>query len=349
MNINAAVFILTQNTEVRRVYLKTSLYFLFKHFNGEPKYPVVIFHQGDYDSEAQRDILLSVRSSCRSCVSFRALDKEDFEYPSFIDQNKAKRCVATKVTPYWRGESYRKMCRWWLVHVQKYAVGYKYIMRIDDDSIIEEPIPDLFTWMHEKELVYASNIMHLDCSLCCYGMKEFFEKQFPDKLEIIEKLFVKQEFPTRNAQVSSFRSLLSITQDPLPEVSETMTVHAPLMYYNNFFITKTDFWQREDVRKVIRDIDENGSIFYIRWGDAPIQTLICMLMAGQRAVSRAVFKYSKRMQREAFLGDDLQYHCYLPSTYTETTCIMDKKKDTTGSVDKKQDATGIVDKKQDDA
>ena len=164
-SINAAIFYLTQNTDVRRTHLKTSLYFLFRHGNATHKYPVVIFHEGDYDAKAQRDILMSVRESCRSLVTFRALDKGDFEVPSHIDKDKMMRCIATRATPYWRNEKYRMMCRWWLVHFPRYAAGYDYVMRLDDDSIIEEPVPDLFAWAANKELVYASNLLHVDCGI----------------------------------------------------------------------------------------------------------------------------------------------------------------------------------------
>ena len=121
MTVNAAIFYLTQNTEARRIYLKTSLYFLFRHFNQKPKYPVIILHEGDYDDKAQREILMSVRSSCRSCVSFRKLDDGDFTIPAHIDQEKMQSCIATRPTPYWRNDKYRMMCRWWLVHFPKYA------------------------------------------------------------------------------------------------------------------------------------------------------------------------------------------------------------------------------------
>jgi hypothetical protein len=324
MKQNAAIFILTQNTEVRRVYLKTCLYFLFKHFNATHRYPVIIFHEGDYDAKAQRDIVMSVRASCRSLVSFVGLDAEDFVLPDHIDKDKMDRCIATRAVPYWRNDKYRMMCRWWLVHMHKYAKGFDYVMRIDDDSIIEEPVDkDLFAWMAEKQLVYSSNLIHIDCGVCCYGMKEFFEKRYPEKAEFVQKMFVKQEVPMRAVQFHPFRTLLSITQNPPPQIPETMTLWMPIMYYNNFFITKTSFWQQEDVQKAVDAVDKDGSIFYFRWGDAPLQSIIAMLHAKPEEISRSIFKYSKRLQREAFQGDDGEYHSYMPETYDKSSCITE--------------------------
>lgn len=323
MAVNAAIFILTQNTDVRKTYLKTSLYFLFKNFNAEHKYPVIIFHEGDFDDKSQTEIIMSVRGECRKCVTFRALDADDFKLPQHIDETKMKKCIATKITPYWRNEKYRMMCRWWIVNMPKYAEGYDYVMRIDDDSIIEEPIPNLFKWMDDKKLIYASNMLHVDCGMCCYGMKDFFLKLHPEKKNEIGQMFVDQEVPSRSVQIHPFRALLSITQDPLPDIGEKLKLSMPIMYYNNFFITKTDFWKRPEIKKDIEEIDKNASIFYFRWGDAPLQSILVMLHAQEGEVSRSIFKYSKRMQREAFFGDDGQYHTYCPDSYDKSSCITE--------------------------
>jgi len=327
MKQNAAIVILTQNTESRRIYLKTCLYFLFRHFNDKHRYPILIMHEGDYnDVKAQREILTSVRSSARSLVSFVSLDAEDFKLPAHIDKDKMDKCIATKAVPYWRNDKYRMMCRWWLVHMHKYVKGYDYVMRIDDDLFVEEPIDtDLFDWMNTNNLNYSSNMVHADCGICCYGMKEFLENTYPDKVDMINKMFIKQEIPSRSVQFHPFRTLLSITHHPNPPaVSEKMTLWMPTMYYNNFFITKTSFWQKPEVQKLIEAIDQTGSIFYYRWGDAPLQSAIVLLHSDPTQVKRSIFKYSKRMQRESFKGDDGEFHAYMPDTYDKSSCITEK-------------------------
>jgi hypothetical protein len=326
MKQNAAIFILTQNTEIRRTYLKTTLYFLFRYFNAKHQYPVVLLHEGDYnDPRAQREILMSVRSSCRSLITFVALDEDDFQLPPHISKDKMDKCIATQAVPYWRNDKYRMMCRWWLVHFPKYAKGYDYVMRIDDDLLIEEPIDiDMFQWMVDNELVYSSNMIHVDCGICCYGMKEFFQEKFPDKKDVIDKVFIKQELPMRSVQLHPFRTLLSITHHPTPpKIEEKMAIYMPTMYYNNFFITKTSFWEREDVKKTIEEIDDNGGIFYYRWGDAPLQSTILLLHAKTEEIKRSIFRYSKRLQREAFQADDGEFHSYMPSSYDKTSCITE--------------------------
>ena len=318
--VNAAICYLTQNNEVRRTYLKTSLYFLFKYFNAKYQYPVIIFHEGDYDNDAQQDILMSIRGTCRDLVSFQALDPNDFKVPSCIDKVKLERCLSIKPhpTPYWRNEKYRLMCRWWLMEFPKYVKHYDYVMRLDDDSLIEEPIKyDLFEWAQKKDLNYASNFLHVDCGICCYGMKDFFDKQYPEKKDVLKEMFVEQEVPMRAVQFHPFRTILSITQNPLPVIKEKEKIYMPIMYYNNFFITKTSFWYQPEVQSILKKIEEDGSIFYFRWGDAPLQSLIVMLHSPADKISKANFEYSKRLQRESFKGDDGHYHAYMPASYDQ--------------------------------
>ena len=330
MGVNAAICYLTQNTEIRRTYLKTSLYFLFKHFNAKYRYPVLIFHEGDYTPDAQQDIIMGIRASCRDLVSFHALQPNDFKVPSHIDETKLNQIlsITPPPTPYWRNTKYRLMCRWWLMEFMKYVKVYDYVMRLDDDSIIEEPIKeDLFEWMHKNDLNYSSNFIHTDCGICCYGMKQFFEKEFPDKKEILKELFVAQEIPMQSVKLHPFRCILSITQNPLPDIREKETLWMPVMYYNNFFITRTAFWETSEMKEKLKRIDENGSIFYFRWGDSPLQSLLAMMFSPPEKISKASFAYSKRLQRESFKDDLGHFHAYMPPTYDKTSCItQDKQK-----------------------
>jgi len=322
--INAAIFYLSQNTTERKQYLKTSLYFTFRHFNEKYKYPIIILHEGDFDHKSQTEILSGIRASCRDCITFRTIDINDFKLPQHIDKKKMDDCINLQVVPYWRNERYRMMCRWWLVHFPKYTKGYDYVMRLDDDSFIEEPIPDLFAWMDENKLVYSSNILNVDCGLCCYGMKEFFAEHFKNKKDLLDKLFMSKDIPSKAFQLFKFRSLLSILNFNNFKMEENIHIDMPLMFYNNFFITQTAFWQRDDVKVLINKIDKNGSIFYFRWGDAPLQTIILRLLAEENQIKQSIFKYSKRLQREVFIDDAGDFHSYMPELYTQSSCITEQ-------------------------
>jgi len=326
MTTKSAILILTQNTSEKRIYLKNCLYFLFKNFNAKYKYPVIILHEGDYTDYFQEEIIKSVRDECRSCIKFKELDKNDFKTPEYVDKDKMTKSIELQPVPYWRNESYRNMCNFWLSHFTKYISEYEYVMRLDDDSIIEENINlDLFEIMKERELNYLSNLVHIDCGICNYEMKEFFEKEYADKKDIIKELFVNSKLNSDNNNkiYDNFKKLYSIINNKEYEKKE-IDIDSPIMYYNNFFITKTAFWGCEEVKNIIDKICKSGNIFYYRWGDAPLHTIIATLY-DKNKISKCAFKYSKRLQREAFKDANGNLHSFMPGTYDNNSCITYKK------------------------
>jgi alpha 1,2-mannosyltransferase len=324
----AGIFILTQNTIERKIYLKNCLYFLFKNFNKKYNYPVIILHEGDYDDNAQSEIKNSIRQNHRHVVTFKQIDKGDFDVPSHIDKERLEKVVELQPVPYWRNGRYRSMCYFWIKHFFKYTNDFDYVMRLDDDSIIEEPIvTDLFQTMVEKEYVYISNLLHVDCGICNYGMKEMFEKILPSaKSQLNDKMFIKSKIPKNTVIMDKFKELYRLNEGKNLEIetfNDDIETEMPLMYYNNFFITDTRFWKREEVKYIIDAIDKHGGIFYYRYGDAPLHTIIVSLLE-PRKTTRTVFKYSKRLQREVFVDNDGNFHSYMPKSYDHSSCITHK-------------------------
>ena len=326
MQNKCGIFILTQNTIERKVYLKTSLYFLFRNFNSKYKYPIIILHEGDYDDYSQQEIINSIREEGRNLVSFKQIDKEDFDIPDYIDEDLLDKCINLEPVPYWRNKNYRKMCNFWLNHFFKYTKDYTYVMRLDDDSIIEEPINnDLFSVMDERKLMYISNILHIDCGFCCYGMKEMFEKILPEKKEQLKQLFTESKIPMNDTNFLKFNEVYKLVEGKSYEnENNEFIVNMPIMYYNNFFVTNVSFWNRSDVKDIIKLFNEDGKIFYYRYGDAPIQTIIVSILEPEK-ISRTVFKYSKKLQRECFIDNKKNFHIYMPKTYAHNSCITYKE------------------------
>lgn len=326
--IKAGIFILTQNTIERKVYLKTSLYFLFKNFNAKYKYHVIILHEGDYTEEAKNEILTGIRSECRSLLTFKEIDTGDFSIPSHIDIDKMNRIIDLRIVPYWRNQKYRSMCNFWLKNFYKYTTGYDYVMRIDDDSIIEEPIKyDLFELMRDKDYIYMSNIIHLDCSLCNYGMKEFFVNHYQEnqeKKDKIDELFVEHSLSGDSGYFNNFKKLYDAIHNE-EYTGDTVKLNMPFMYYNNFNIISVDTWNTPEIQDVVNKIDEQGYIYYCRWGDAPLQTVILSLYDSNR-ITKVNFKYSKRLQRESFKDDEGGLHSFMPSDYENNSCVLQNKK-----------------------
>jgi hypothetical protein len=323
--IKGAIFILTQNTIERKVYLKTSLYFLFKNFNAKYKYPVIILHEGDYTEEAKKEIIAGIRSECRNLLTFKQIDEEDFRIPSHIDIDKMNSIIDLRVVPYWRNQKYRSMCYFWMKNFSKYTKDYNYVMRLDDDSIIEEPIKyDLFEMMSDKDYIYISNIIHLDCSLCNYGMKDFFLKHYASEKDKINELFMDHTLNSNNEYFNKFKSLHKALNNEDYE-GASIELNMPFMYYNNFNIINVDVWNKPEIQDIVNKIDEQGYIFYCRWGDAPLQTIILSLYDNTR-ITKVNFKYSKRLQREAFKDDEGKLHSFMPSDYDNNSCVIKNTK-----------------------
>tara|TARA_Y100000389_G_scaffold179671_1_gene193936 strand:+ start:4036 stop:5013 length:978 start_codon:yes stop_codon:yes gene_type:complete len=322
---NAAIFILTQNTIERKVYLKTTLYFLFKNFNNKYRYPIIILHEGDYTERDKIEIITGIRGNCKELINFKKIDKTDFEIPAHIDKEKLEKTINTQIVPYWRNKKYRLMCNFWIKHFVKYSENYDYIMRLDDDSIIEEPITtDLFKLLKENNNVYMSNIIHIDCGICNFEMKELFQKIIPNiDNEKLDKLFVKADINNKQPIYEKIKELYKLVNNKEYD-KDNIVINMPIMYYNNFFITDINFWKREDVLKIIDDIDKSGNIFYYRYGDAPLQTLIVSLLESDK-ITRTIFKYSKKLQRECFIDLNNNIHSYMPDDYNHSSCIIKNK------------------------
>lgn len=319
----AAIFVLSQNTVERKIYLKTSLYFLFKNFNAVYKYPVIILHEGDYDEHSKNEIKMSIRSECRNLIRFQELDSCDFVVPEHIDINKLNKCIEARPVPYWRNKNYRIMCYFWIKHFFKYCKEYDYVMRLDDDSIIEEKInADFFDLMEKRNLNYASNLLHIDCSICNYGMKDFFLKLCPNSKDKLNELFIDHKLKNDVNYFNKFKEVYQIINNC--EYNETeFDMSMPVMYYNNFSITKPSIWNAPEIKNIINEIDKTGYIFYYRWGDAPLQTII-MKIYDNKKLGKFSFKYSKRLQREAFEDDNKNIHSFMPSSYSNNSCISKK-------------------------
>tara|TARA_Y100000389_G_scaffold133285_1_gene130799 strand:+ start:3531 stop:4499 length:969 start_codon:yes stop_codon:yes gene_type:complete len=319
----AAIFVLSQNTVERKIYLKTSLYFLFKNFNTVYKYPVIILHERDYDERSKNEIKMSIRSECRNLIKFQELDSCDFVVPEHIDIDKMNKCIEVAPVPYWRNKNYRIMCYFWIKHFFKYCKDYDYVMRLDDDSIIEEKInADLFDLMEKKDLNYVSNLLHIDCSICNYGMKDFFIKLCPNSKEKLNELFIDHKLKNDVNYFNKFKEVYEIINNSKYDENE-FDMSMPVMYYNNFSITKPIIWNSPEIKNIINEIDKIGYIFYYRWGDAPLQTII-MKIYDNKKLAKFSFKYSKRLQREAFEDDNKNIHSFMPLSYNNNSCISKK-------------------------
>jgi hypothetical protein len=143
--------------------------------------------------------------------------------------------------------SYRNMCRFntLLVYEEEIFNGLDYYWRLDTDSVFTREISfDIFKRMKENNSVYGYIHITEDRETCV-------ENLWPTTENYIAKMHLKQSF-----------------LDKWPNRK---------MFYNNFEVSRIDFWRSEKVQHYLRYIDESGGIYYNRWGDAPIKSLVLAL------------------------------------------------------------------------
>ena len=63
------------------------------------------------------------------------------------------------------------------------------------------------------------------------------------------------------------------------------------MYFTNFFISRTEFWNHDNIQKFLTDIDKTGNIYIHRWGDAPIQTETLNIFINTDKIIHGIFTY----------------------------------------------------------
>lgn len=324
--INAAFVILSQATPERVVYLKSTLYFLFRRFNARPetRYPVRVLHEGDFDARLQDEIRAGLRGDCGGLLRFVKLDEGDFDVPTWIDRARLDRNLAARPVPYWRDLRYRLMCRFWLAHAHKYVDDLDFYCRLDDDAWIEDDVPgDFIAAAAGAGAVLAGAIVHIDCPICTHGMRALFRDMGLVNDANDARLFLRA--PLKREFLEGI--------DAVPEYDGVgaMVATMPVNLFNNFSVNDVAFWRRDDVRAVLRAIDATGNVFYYRWGDAPLLTLIASTLGNTRypgggggtgGLQLLKVRYSKRLQREAFVDAAKTPHRYMPGSYDDDSSAV---------------------------
>lgn len=290
----AAIVYLTQNTPVRRAYLQTSLYCLFRSFNEQCNYPVLIFHEGDFTEDAITAIREGVPGDLGSLINFRTVDEADFRPPASVSDEVVQ--VNKLIVSDARELRYRTMCRWWICYVAKYLGSYDFYMRLDDDSLIEERLGyDPFRVVRDAGVDYASNHVHVEHPLNALGL-EALSRQALGDTDRIRSLFLHGDVQATidPARLSAF---LARIPSSLRERINTTQLSAPVIYYNNFHVARTGLWSHPVIEAYFGIVNKTTGIYHLRWGDAALHT-VALTAVESLSLGRFRFRYSKRYERE---------------------------------------------------
>jgi len=253
-------FVLLLANGLRQNYLNTCLNNLYHNYLHEFPVDVIIFHENgfsDYNKTFVKNILRNIN------IIFKQIE---FNKPKIIieDKNfKPKWCEG-----YWGAEkclSYGGMCTFFAFDIFNYLIemGYDYYARLDDDSSINTKINyNIFKHMQDNDLVYGYVMQMWEAPHVVNGLFDFINTNI-NKNKIVNKDY---EF-TEKTRLS--------------------------YYYNNFEIVDINKYMTNTIKDISIKIHESGNIYYQRWGDAPIRTILLNMLFDKNKIKKFIgFNYS---------------------------------------------------------
>ena len=197
----------------------------------------------------------------------RVLNVQD--YGGFLDADVMPRFPIRTSGSYAVG--YNHMCRFfgilWMHVLQRYSI----VARIDEDVIVHSMnAVNPFAYLEQKRLDYV------------YA------------LETTEKH--SETVQTMQPWLDEWRR----------RHGRAKPVGVEDMYFTNVFVSRTDWWLRDDVQGYLKDVDASGHIFMHRWGDAPIQSTALRIFDGRAGLMRIDYSHGST-QNEIKGGKEIQY------------------------------------------
>ena len=133
--------------------------------------------------------------------------------------------------PRYGGFGFNKMCRFYSYEIYKYLEGYDYAMRLDDDSFIESEIN--------------------------YDIFEDMHKNGYDYG------YIRRKIDWHKKTIDTFGKFC---KNYLKK-----NVNPGNNFYNNFHISRVNFWNNPEIKEFFNAIEKTGNIRTCRWGDSCIQ------------------------------------------------------------------------------
>lgn len=181
---------------------------------------VVIYHEGNITSEHQDYIQ---KHTDQMPLIFEVIP---FLQPT-IEPNSF--CHSTDLSDNF-SMGYKNMCRFWSIGIFEHMTKYEYIIRIDEDCVLEKLDPNVLTKYRTKNIMFSSPMwVGEDTDSVTIGMHKFFQDYKTD---------IPKEVPNP--------------------------------YTNIMIVNVQYFAKHQDIQNCLTDIDKTNCIFINRWGDIPI-------------------------------------------------------------------------------
>ena len=129
------------------------------------------------------------------------------------------------------------MCNFYAIKIWKYISNFDYVLRLDDDSFVRSNVKGIFNY--------------------CLNNK-------------IDIGYVRRKLDVHKLSENTFKKFLS---DDL-KLPDEITRMAHKNFYNNFQLINVKFYLQKEAQIFIKDIESSNGIYYYRWGDSNIWSLI---------------------------------------------------------------------------
>lgn len=256
--------------------------------SGDFVTPFLVFNEGDITPEHQSKL----KSATRRKIHFPYVNFS--VYPTGFYPDKEEGPSFFKRTKF----GYQQMCAFWITHIWKHKAlsenNCETIMRMDADSCFldridqNESIPGL----NSKDLVYRANRIVVE--------KQYIEGMW----SLTNKFLTEKRLVPRHVELWN-------------RANETFRQHGHMLsFYNNFEISRVEFFQREEVMEYQNMMTEQEpfGVYRKRWGDAVVRYLTLALfafpheihMAAPTAYAHGGRKWAEGMNRgcpNILLGD----------------------------------------------
>jgi alpha 1,2-mannosyltransferase len=246
-------FVLLLPNNLRHHLLNKSLSSLYNFYLRSYPTDVVIFHEIGFSVNNKQTVKNLLPNTN---VIFKEIQ---FSVPNIILNDKDFKPKWTDT--YWWPEkclSYGGMCTFFGFDIFSYLdeMGYDYYARLDDDSYFLNPINyNIFEFMKDNNLTYGYLIKMLEAPHVVQGLFNFII----DNVDPNGVLDTKYRF-----------------------IEDREMVY----YYNNFEIVNIKKYYTNQVKEINKKIHESGNVYYYRWGDAPIRTILLSIFFDKNQIKR---------------------------------------------------------------
>ena len=292
--MKTGIFIFTKSS--RKIHLKNTLYFLFKNYNHIYKHNVYILNE-DLSKHDKEEILLGIRSDCSNVVSFKDIK---LSTPENIDKDKLNTILNSNITNDWNNIEYRNLTYYMLFSFwDDIGFEFDYIMKLNDDVIIEEPIKeDFFNIMDNRANNILFCLMENQCIFSSFGIYDLLKTNFQDNIDKLNAFNIPIKI-TEESSINNFKKLHLTVFDKEYSLNE-IELRQPYIPNDSFMIIRTTYMTGNKLKPYLNKIKELKYIHYFKWSFSLVVSSLAMMLCNDK-ITRCVFKVSEEKQRNAYI------------------------------------------------